>query len=242
MYDRFSDKGAHSVAWFAITKNFLKLAFVSDHREAKCPCNSCQNRKMLLKYEMSGHIAKYGFMSNYLLWHRHGEVQTPATAKSNESNDGDQMDDMIADIGMEYDLGSGEQHPLLEVQTFYRLLAFSDEKVHIGTDLTVLQVVTCLMAMKSNYNFSNQCYDKIMKLIIDLIPVKHTMPKDLYQSKKIVADLGMNYEKIDVCEKNYMLFCKEHKDDTEYMHCGWSIYVKVVNEDRASITTKVAVK
>jgi hypothetical protein len=45
-----------------------------------------------------------------------------------------------------------------------------------------------------------------MKLIIDLIPVKHNMLKDLYQSKKIVASLGMNYEKIDVCERNCMLF------------------------------------
>jgi hypothetical protein len=68
------------------------------------------------------------------------------------------------------------------------------------------------------------------------------MPKDLYQSKKIVAGLGMNSEKIDVCERNYMLFWKEHKDDTECMHCGRSRYVKVVNEDGASITTKVVVK
>jgi hypothetical protein len=28
------------------------------------------------------------------------------------------------------------------------------------------------------------------------------MTKDLYQFKKIVAGLGMNYEKIDVCKKN----------------------------------------
>jgi hypothetical protein len=30
--------------------------------------------------------------------------------------------------------------------------------------------------------------------------------KDMYQSKKIIDDLGMNYEKINVCEKNRMLF------------------------------------
>jgi hypothetical protein len=45
---------------------------------------------------------------------------------------------MVADIGMEYDLGFRDQHPLPEVQNFYRLLAASDEKVHDGTDLTVL--------------------------------------------------------------------------------------------------------
>jgi hypothetical protein len=114
--------------------------------------------------------------------------------------------------------------------------------VHDGTELTVLQAITRLMGMKSKYNFSNQCYNDIMKLIIDLIPVKHNMPKDLHQSKKIVADLSMNYEKIDVCKRNCILFWKEQKDNTECMHYGRSRYVKVINEDGASFTTKVAVK
>jgi hypothetical protein len=48
------------------------------------------------------------------------------------------MDDMIADIGMEYDIGSKDQHPPLEVQNFYRLLAASDEKVHDSTNLIIL--------------------------------------------------------------------------------------------------------
>jgi hypothetical protein len=45
----------------------------------------------------------------------------------------------------------------------------------------------------------NQCYNDILKLIIDLISVKQNMLKDLYQSKKIVSGLRMNYEKIDAC-------------------------------------------
>jgi hypothetical protein len=52
------------------------------------------------------------------------------------------------------------------------------------------------------------------------------MPKDLYQSKKIVVGLSINYKKIDVFEKNCMLFWKENKYDTECMHCGKSRYVK----------------
>jgi hypothetical protein len=114
--------------------------------------------------------------------------------------------------------------------------------VHDGTDVTALQAVTRLIAFKSKYSFSNKCYNNIVKLIIDLILAKHNMLKDLYQSKKIVSGLGMNYEKIDACEKNCMLFWKEHKYDTECMHCIRSRYVKVINKDRASITTKVVVK
>jgi hypothetical protein len=41
----------------------------------------------------------------------------------------------------------------------------------------------------------------------------------------------MNYEKIDVREKNYMSFYKEHKHDTECMYYGGSRYVKVVNKE-----------
>jgi hypothetical protein len=115
MYDGFSDKGAHSIEWFEIAKKFLNLAFVGDCREAKCPYNKCQNRMMLFEYEMSGHIAKHGFMPNYLVWHQHREVQAPAAAESDRSDNDDRMDDMIAYIGMEYDLGSGDQHSPLEV-------------------------------------------------------------------------------------------------------------------------------
>jgi hypothetical protein len=51
--------------------------------------------------------------------------------------------------------------------------------VHNGTELTILQAVMHLMEMESKYNFSNQCYNNIMKFIIDLIPVKHNMLEDL---------------------------------------------------------------
>jgi hypothetical protein len=118
------------------------------------------------------------------------------------------MDDMIVDNGIEYDLGSQDQYSPSEVQNFYRLLATSDEKVHDCMDLTVVQAMTRLMAMKLKYNFSNQCYNDIEKLIIDLILAEHNMKKDLYQSKKIVASFGMNYERIYVCEKNCILFWK----------------------------------
>jgi hypothetical protein len=42
--------------------------------------------------------------------------------------------------------------------------------------------------------------------------------------------------------KKCMLFWNEHKDDIECMHYGRSRYMKVVNKDGASVTTKVVVK
>jgi hypothetical protein len=113
------------------------------------------------------------------------------------------MDDMVADIGRGYNLKS--EDPLLEVQNFYRLLSALEEKLHDDTNVTMLQAVTRLMTFKSMYNFSNQCYNDIMKLIIDLIPVKHNMSKDLYQHKKIISGLKINSEKIMIVKKLHVV-------------------------------------
>jgi hypothetical protein len=80
---------------------------------------------MLSEYEMSAHLAKKEFVSNYLLWHQHGEVR-PAVANESDGNDDvDRMNDMVPDIGRGYNLEF--EDPLLEVKNFYRLLAASEK-------------------------------------------------------------------------------------------------------------------
>jgi hypothetical protein len=136
-------------------------------------------------------------------------VQHAVADEPDGNDDVDRMDDMVADIRRGYDLESEDQPP--EVQNLYMLLMASEEKVHDDINVTVLQAVTCLIGFKSKYNFSNQCYNDIVKLIIDLILAKNNMPKDLYQSKKIVSGLKMNYEKIDACKKIACCFGRSTK-------------------------------
>jgi hypothetical protein len=93
-------------------------------------------------------------MPNYLVWHEHREVEELA-AESDGNEDEDCMDEMVADIGREDKIGSGEQGEPSEEQNFYRLLVAVDEIVHDSTDVTVHQTVTCLMTMKSKCNFLN---------------------------------------------------------------------------------------
>jgi hypothetical protein len=50
----------------------------------------------------------------------------------------------------------------------------------------------------------------------------------------------MEYEKIDACKDNRMLFYKEHKDETKYLKCGKSRFVEVINEDGEKVTMNVA--
>jgi hypothetical protein len=52
----------------------------------------------------------------------------------------------------------------------------------------------------------------------------------------------MEYEKIDVCKDNYMIFYKEHKNETKCLKCGKPRFVKVINEDGEKVTTKTTHK
>jgi hypothetical protein len=73
-------------------------------------------------------------MLNYLVWCNHGEVEPPVIgAESDRNEDDDQMDEMLADIGREYEVGSGEQGQPPKVQNLYTLLVATDKKVHDGT-------------------------------------------------------------------------------------------------------------
>jgi hypothetical protein len=62
--------------------------------------------------------------------------------------------------------------------------------------VTVLVFVTRLMAIKSKFAFSNNCYKELLNLISDVLPENHKMPKDMYQSKKLLSGLGIDYKKL----------------------------------------------
>lgn len=72
--------------------------------------------------------------------------------------------------------------------------------------MIVFVFVTWLMAIKSKFAFSSNCYKEFVNLISYVLLENHKMPKDVYQSKKLLSGLDMHYEKIDVYDNNYMLF------------------------------------
>jgi hypothetical protein len=130
----------------------------------------------------------------------------------------------------------------VEVEAFFKLLEASEEPLHEHTEVTLLDFITRPVAIKSKYFFSNNCYNDLLKLISDIIPKPHKVPKDMYQSKKMMTDLGLKYEKIDVRPDNCMHFWKEHANEKKCLECGQSRFIEVVTEDGEKVTTEVAQK
>jgi hypothetical protein len=66
--------------------------------------------------------------------------------------------------------------------------------------------------------------------------------KTCTNNKKLLSALGMEYDEIDACKDNCMLFYKDHKDETKCLKCGKSMFVEVVNKDGEKVMMKVAHK
>jgi hypothetical protein len=167
----------------------------------------CQNARCFDKVILTKHLVRNGFITDYETWVFHGEKYTTVVAEEsvNDRAGANRKDEILEAIRPESDLDT-ENPPMPKVEEFFRLLKASEEPLHEHTKVTVLAFVTWLMAIKSKFFFSNNCYNELLKLIGDVLSNPTKLPKDMYYSNKLVKGLGMDYEKIDVYQNSYMFF------------------------------------
>ena len=242
-------KNDPSLEWIQKTEDFINRVFSSSRNgRVWCPCSVCKNYQRQTKKEMSGHLCKNGYVPNYEVWVHHGEELPRGYAPEGQDDfdpDLDRMEEMVQDLREDPDLvfpDNPEDPQPPEVKKFFELLKAAEEPLHEHTRVTILAFVTRLMAIKSKFAFSINCLNELLNLISDVLPPNHKMPKDVYQSRKLLSGLGMEYQKIDVCPDNCMLFWKENEKLDKCLRCSKSRFVEVVNEDGDKLTTEVAKK
>jgi hypothetical protein len=86
---------------------------------------------------------------------------------------------MLDSLHLELNL-SLEDPPISEVFKSFKVLKDSKESLHDHTDVSILDFVTRLLAIKSKYCFLNNCYNKMLKLFMDVMPKPHKLSKDMY--------------------------------------------------------------
>jgi hypothetical protein len=117
------------------------------------------------------------FVLGYEVWTFHGKPGTRVVAEDEHGcNVGNvhRMDKMLEAIQAEVT----EDPPTMEVEVFFKLLKASEEPHHEHTEVTLLAFITRLVAIKSKYFFSNNCYNDLLKLISDILSKPHKVCKD----------------------------------------------------------------
>ncbi|XP_078153071.1 uncharacterized protein LOC144548255 [Carex rostrata] len=182
-----------------------------------CPCQRCENLFNKDVDTVKLHLFQFGFCNLYHVWYKHGEPHPGANPLSPPTSIAtDRMGELIRDAaGVDFDWN--EVQPVGAAKKFFDMMQSSKTplwKVNLTGELkcekhSVLSVVTHAIALKSEFQLSQKCFDAIMGLMKSTLPDGEQMPDNFYQSKRFVEELGMAHVKIDVCPN----FCTLYYND-----------------------------
>lgn len=90
--------------------------------------------------------------------------------------------------------------------------------LYTGSEHTVLGTVMEQMRIKNKRGKTNICFDEDMTLMKKVFPKGNSCLADLEEVKNMLADLGLEVQKIDDCVNNCMLYYKETEAEDECPH------------------------
>jgi DNA-directed RNA polymerase beta' subunit len=102
--------------------------------------------------------------------------------------------------------------------------------------LSKLTFLVLLFHVKSSNKWSNKSLNDLLEILQLALPNGANLPSTFAEAQKIIAKLGLSYEKIHVCPKNYQLYRGEKKDHDFCSKCGASRWKN--KEDNTTLTKK----
>ncbi|KAF6165433.1 hypothetical protein GIB67_017915 [Kingdonia uniflora] len=212
-----------------------------------CPCNKCRNvNGVKIVDEIRTHLITYGIDQSYTTWYFHGEsrdasvdahIQNPNKSLITQHDDVerprmfDLFDDAFGYIQPE-DLYEGTQDgsyegadEFPEEEIEYQKLKDDASRLLYPSCLpsdTMLSATIELMSLKSTCQLSDSGFTMLLVLLKRLLPKDNTLPESMYVATKMIKCLGMNYENIDACPNNCILYWREHRTKEKCPICGVS--------------------
>ncbi|XP_057868321.2 uncharacterized protein LOC131075496 [Cryptomeria japonica] len=109
-------------------------------------------------------------------------------------------------------------HDLLVLEKAY-------EPLYKGSQTTLLFVVLLMVNLKVMNGLSNIAISHMLRLIGDfLLPPSNILPRSYRELSAIMKDIGMEYQAIDACPNNHIIYHKQHEFATECPECHISRY------------------
>ena len=73
-------------------------------------------------------------------------------------------------------------------------------------ELSKLSFIVKLLQMKCLYWWSNNSVDALVSFLESILPRENACPASFCEARKVIQDLGLDYQKIDVCVNDCILF------------------------------------
>ncbi|KAL5579995.1 hypothetical protein UlMin_012437 [Ulmus minor] len=197
-----------------------------------CPCKNCINRVKRHIGEIRRHLLHQGFLSTYTVWVEHGEVDHSeeqaheSFADEMEEAFHDATRDQYFDICSTSDMLSPEQPA--DSERYDNLSDQLKTPLYDGCNDTIsaLTFVVKLMHLKVLNKWTDRSFDMLIKLLQEVLPAGNRCPDSYYSTRKMLCDVGLGYEQIDVCKYDCSLFYGEYSADQDCHVCGTSRYIR----------------
>jgi hypothetical protein len=211
---------------------FRKVKGPKDSKTIWCPCSKCRKSRKRTKEVMAAHLHNFGFTRDYSEWTFYSEtcrMRSEVMRQCIRELDGDAgLANMIHDFHEAHFQGERlEEEPEPSAKAYYDMLAAAQKTLHKHTNLSQLDSIGRLMAVKSQHNLSRECFDALVTIFGDMLPEDHILPKNMYEAQKVLQALKMPYEKIHACPNGCVLFRKDHEKGTHCPKCKASRYIEV---------------
>ena len=72
------------------------------------------------------------------------------------------------------------------------------------------------------YGWSDKSFSELLGIVGDMSPLNNELPLSMYEAKKTLNALGMEYEKIHACPNDCILYRNDLKDASSCPTCGTS--------------------
>ncbi|XP_040361932.1 uncharacterized protein LOC121049286 [Rosa chinensis] len=205
---------------------FLKFASANANNKAKirCPCLKCCSTDGFSIGVVKDHIFWNGIDSSYKHWRWHGE-HSIAAISGNRRGESETVDwDGGSRMGENDVEGESEDEEISEDSNeFLKYVQDADKPLYPGcTKTTKLNGLIQTFNLKAKHGMTDSCYSDMLIMIRGLLPEGNEVPASLYEAKKSLSALGMEYHKIHACPNDCVLYRQQHADAIICPTCGAS--------------------
>lgn len=90
----------------------------------------------------------------------------------------------------------------------------------------VCSTVVRLMNLKVLNKLTYKAFDVMLKIFTEILPEGNHCPENYYQTRKLLCEVGLEYEQIDVCQYDCALFYCENATALSCLVCKSSRYAR----------------
>ena len=203
-------------------ERFLEFAqsYYPDTDVIPCPCNKCSNFTCRLIKDVRFHLFDKGFDPKYTVWIFHGEK--PPDHDSSRPDTSFPPDYYDTQDMLHGAFANAEKEP----EALHSLLEECEKPLYEGSKFNALSGLLKFQHLKGQYGWSDAGFDALLCTLKDVLPKDNRIPNSMYEAKKLLKGVGLEYKKIHACENGRCLFWDEHEHASRCPHYDTSRWKK----------------